>query len=91
MPVVKKLGQLLIQEGRITSQQLTEALAHQEKNQGLLGQILVKLGLISGYDLHRALARHFRIQVVDLSHVDIPAAVIRRVCVIFVGAVSLHG
>lgn len=46
-----KLGQLLINSGRITPQQLDEALRHQVVYGGKLGSILVELGYITEFEL----------------------------------------
>jgi len=63
----KPLGQILIEEGLITEEQLQRALsARSEKNQ-LLGRVLIDLGLVREADLVGALAKQLGLQFVDLS------------------------
>jgi len=42
----KRLGDLLIDEGLITKDQLNQALSQQKENGGRLGSILVQMGLL---------------------------------------------
>lgn len=50
------IGYYLIKTGKISEEQLSEALAIQQKEKGLLGNILVRLGYCTGDDIARALA-----------------------------------
>jgi len=43
----KRLGQLLVNDGVITVDQLNNALAEQREHKGLLGNILLEMDLIS--------------------------------------------
>ncbi len=47
----KLLGEILVESGEITEEQLQEALEFQKSNGGLLGAILVGLGHIEDEDL----------------------------------------
>ncbi|MCD6155943.1 MAG: type II secretion system protein GspE, partial [Candidatus Atribacteria bacterium] len=53
----KKLGEILIERGKITAQDLQEALEIQEKTGEKFGEILLKKGLITEQDLFDALAQ----------------------------------
>ncbi len=52
-----KLGEILVRESLINSQQLREALEYQRSNGGRLGSNLVKLGLISDDVITAVLSR----------------------------------
>lgn len=60
-----KLGEMLVQEGKITSAQLDEALKSQVIFGGRLGTNLVELGFLSEADLARALGRKFGVSSAD--------------------------
>ncbi len=67
----KFLGQLLIEEGLITEQQLKTALEQQKESGHFLGRILVDLGYISERDLKRILSIQAGIEMVDLKNLII--------------------
>lgn len=54
----KRLGSVLVKEGKITERQLTEALQEQERNSHALGQILTRLGYIKWQDAEPILKTH---------------------------------
>ena len=62
----KQLGQILIEQGLISEQQLQEALDTQERVPKSLGRILIDLNLIREIDLVRALAQQIGLEFVDL-------------------------
>src|SRR5919197_2014672 len=69
-PLLKKkkhLGQILVEEGLITDEQLELALKEQERVPKSLGRILIDLRLIREDDLVRALALQVGLEFVDLS------------------------
>lgn len=49
------LGEILVESGEITMEQLNEALEFQKENGGLLGEILVGLGYIQDEELKKHL------------------------------------
>lgn len=49
------LGEILVEAGEITTEQLQEALEFQKENGGLLGEILVGLGYIQDDDIKKHL------------------------------------
>ena len=71
-----KLGQMLLNSGLITREQLEQALKQQRDDGGRLGYNLVKMQAISEEELNSYLARQHRIESVNLDEVDIPADVI---------------
>jgi len=64
----KRLGELLIEKGRITQQQLSNALAEQSRTKEFLGAILLKNKQITEKDLLEALSEQFDIPVVSLKN-----------------------
>ena len=50
-----KLGELLVQQGLITEDQLKEAMKAQKKESGRIGEVLMKLGILSEEELAKAL------------------------------------
>ncbi len=82
----KQLGQILIELGYITSEQLDIALEEHRKTPKSLGRVLIDLGMIKEADLVRALAEQVGLEFVDLaeypvdptSTVLLPEALARR-------------
>src|SRR5213594_440181 len=71
----KQLGQILIELGFITPEQLDTALEEHRKTPKSLGRVLIDLGLIKESDLVRALAEQVGLEFVDLADYPIDAAV----------------
>jgi type IV pilus assembly protein PilB len=71
----KQLGQILIEQGLITDEQLERALEEHRRTPRSLGRVLIDLGLIRETDLVRALAEQVGLEFVDLSDHPIDAAV----------------
>lgn len=61
-----RLGDILINQGWITSSQLESALAAQGNERGMLGQILVRRGLISFEQLGDALAEQYGVPYMEV-------------------------
>ena len=61
-----RLGELLVERGKLTEEQLAEALAEQEHTERPLGRILVAQGLLDERGLFGALAEQYGVKVVDL-------------------------
>jgi type IV pilus assembly protein PilB len=89
----KQLGQILIEQGLITSAQLEQALEEHRRTPKSLGRVLIDLGMIKEADLVRALAEQVGLEFVDLSdyHIDpssttlLPDALARRYRAIPIG------
>jgi len=60
----KRLGEILLDQGKITAEQLDDALILQKEKGGRLGWLLLTLGMISRLDLFRALATKFSLELV---------------------------
>ncbi len=76
MPAVKKLGELLKEEGLIDDFQLESALSHQRNWGGKLGAILVELEFIREEDIARVIAEKLRIPYINLFEPEIDGSVI---------------
>src|SRR5215216_5925310 len=74
-----RIGDLLLREGIITSEQLTAALKDARTNNNRVGYSLIRLGLVAEADLTRMLARQYRVPAVDLERVTVDARVLRLV------------
>ncbi len=58
---MKKLGQLLVEQGRISERDVERTLLAQSEMGGLFGQVLVRLGLVSEQDVAAALSAQLEI------------------------------
>jgi type IV pilus assembly protein PilB len=73
---MKQLGQVLIDHGLISEEQLHDAMIEQRERGRSLGRIMVDRGFISERDLVTALAAQVGMEFVDLSEADVdPRAV----------------
>ena len=72
----KRLGEILIEKGLITEDQLQEALQEQKMGHTFLGDILIDKGWINNKNLLEALAEQFGIPLVDLKteYIDMKVA-----------------
>ena len=70
----KRLGDLLVEAGTITQDQLTQALNVQktEKKGQRLGDVLMDLGFTDEKQIMKALCSQLKLQPVDLSNIRIP-------------------
>ncbi|MHA7631891.1 GspE/PulE/PilB domain-containing protein [Corallococcus sp. M7] len=63
----KKIGELLVQAGVVTDEQVKQALASGRRGQGRkLGEVLVSMGLCTGRDIARALAAQHELPFVEI-------------------------
>src|SRR6266511_5669379 len=67
----KQLGQILLEQGLITNEQLEKALAAHKSTARSLGRTLIDLGYIKERDLVMALAEQVGLDFVDLSEYQI--------------------
>jgi type IV pilus assembly protein PilB len=78
-PVSRRLGDLLVNEGLISHEQLQRALSEQKGSNEKLGTILVRLGLIQEDQLIGFLSRQYGIPSITLSQLDIDPEVVKLV------------
>jgi type IV pilus assembly protein PilB len=62
----RKLGEILVQWGLLTEQQLERARQLSESSQQRIGQVLVQLGYVTESDVAKALAYQFDLEYIDL-------------------------
>jgi type IV pilus assembly protein PilB len=74
-----KLGELLVRENLITSEQLREGLEFQRANGGRLGSVLVRLGMISDEVITTVLSRKYGVPSINLDLFHIDAEVVRLI------------
>jgi hypothetical protein len=75
----KRLGELLVDAGLITPEQLQSAITHQKIAKGRMGSNLVALGYITEEVLMDFLSRQLNVPRVDVRHLDIPLEVLKRI------------
>ncbi|HEX4835701.1 MAG TPA: ATPase, T2SS/T4P/T4SS family [bacterium] len=64
------IGEILLAQGILTQEQLTQALEIQRQSGGWLGRILVDMGIVSERQLARTLAQHWGMPYTELSEGD---------------------
>src|SRR3954470_22529896 len=74
-----KLGEILVRENLITSQQLKETLEYQRANGGRLGSNLVKLGYVSDDVVTAVLSRQYGVPSINLDLFQIDKGVIKLI------------
>ncbi len=74
-----KLGDVLINAGTITEEQLQKALAEQKQNNTPLGKALVRLGFLTEEKFLNSLADQLKIPYLDMQGVKISQEAIRKV------------
>src|SRR5215211_6260283 len=74
-----KLGEILVRENLITSQQLREALEYQRTNGGRLGSNLIKLGIISDDVITAVLSRPYGVPSINLELFQIEEETIKLI------------
>lgn len=71
----KRLGDLLLEAGLITEEQLAKALAVQKKTRERLGKVLINIGYITEEGIIEVLEFQLGVPHMDLSAVDVPREV----------------
>jgi type IV pilus assembly protein PilB len=74
-----RIGDLLVREGLVTSEQLKAAQRDARQSNNRVGYSLVKLGFVQEAELTRTLARHYRVPAVDLGRVVVDPRILRLV------------
>src|SRR3954462_11635253 len=75
----ERLGDLLVKEKVITSEQLKQALSDQKSNGGRLGAVLVKLGFLTDEDVTNFLSRQYGVPAINLAYFEIDASVVKLI------------
>ena len=74
-----RLGDLLINEGLISKDQLDQALVEQRSSGLRLGYVLVKMGLVQELEITKMLARQYRVPAVDLSRFKVDERILKLI------------
>lgn len=75
----KKIGDILLEEGLITSEQLETARILQKTNKKKLGKILIELGNVTEEQIAKAISRQFSLPLVDWNGVTVNKKVLSLV------------
>jgi|YNPBryunderm2012_1023409.scaffolds.fasta_scaffold03574_4 type IV pilus assembly protein PilB len=77
---IRRIGQILVDLGFITEEQLEMLLDEQQQRPGeLLGQIAISMGLINEEQLAQALGEQMNMRVVSLADMNIPPEVLKMI------------
>src|ERR1700688_1498500 len=74
-----RLGEILIKENLITSDQLRKAMEHQKATGDRLGTCLMKLGFITEDEITGVLSRQYGIPSINLKFYEVDASVIKLI------------
>jgi len=74
-----KIGEFLLNDGKITQEQLETALELQKKQPGKLGSILIRQGYITEEDIAQVLSKQFGYPSINLSKFDISEKVLELI------------
>jgi hypothetical protein len=73
----RRLGEILIEDGVLTQENLEEALIQQKKDGGVIGQILIRLGYVTEENLIAALCKQLTIPYLPLTNYAVNTEVSR--------------
>ncbi|MBN2382641.1 type IV-A pilus assembly ATPase PilB [bacterium] len=77
--MAKKIGELLVESGTITKEQLDEALQTQKKSKKRIGSILIEAGYASVDDIGEILSEKYQVPHVDPEAIDIERDVLKLI------------
>lgn len=77
--ISKPLGEILVERGIISREQLSEALKVQENSGGLFGEVVVRLGFAKEEDIAHCLSLQFGFPYLPLENYDIPQDIIKLI------------
>jgi len=75
----RKLGQILIDLGYLTDDQLWDVLEEQKQSSGLIGQVAVRMRMLTDEQVTEALAEQWGMPVINLAETNIPSQVLEMV------------
>jgi len=73
---VTRLGELLVKAGKITDEQLENALSAQQTDGGRVGTHLVKMGFIDDDDLVEFLSQRYGVPAINLAEIEVDESII---------------
>ena len=74
-----KIGDLLLKENLISSDQLDQALEHQNKFGGKIGSVLVELSFITEDDITSVLSRQYGVPAINLDYFEVDPDVVKLI------------
>jgi type IV pilus assembly protein PilB len=74
-----QIGELLVKENLINSEQLEQALKHQRQHGGRLGSILISLGYVDDDDITSVLSKQYGVPSINLAYFEIDPSVIKLI------------
>ncbi len=75
----KRVGDMLVEQGIITDQQLARAIEEQKKSDKRLGEILVELGFVPEGEFYAFLGKRLKIPTIDLTNFQHQEEVVRLI------------
>ena len=72
--ITKRLGEVLLERGVISHEQLDQALAHQQAQGGLMGQILIQLGFTTEEEVALALTAQYGFPYLPLDNYELDSS-----------------
>ncbi|MBN1517383.1 Flp pilus assembly complex ATPase component TadA [Candidatus Sumerlaeota bacterium] len=75
----KRIGEILLDEGKLNERDLDLALHEHEKTGDQLGRVIINMGLLSEEDVMRALATQLHIPFIRLSATELSPEIIQRI------------
>ncbi|MCA9085751.1 MAG: Flp pilus assembly complex ATPase component TadA [Planctomycetaceae bacterium] len=75
----RKLGQILVDLGHLTDDQLWDVLEEQKQSSGLIGQVAVRMGFVTEAQVTEALAEQWGMPIISLAETNIPPNVLEMV------------
>lgn len=77
---IRRIGQIIVDMGFITDEQLDMLIEEQSQNPGqLFGKIAIDMGLIDEDQLVQALAEQLNMQIIDMEGIEIPPEILGEV------------
>lgn len=76
---IRRIGEILVEAGKIKESDLQKALAEQKKYGEKIGKVIVKMGLLTENELISTLSKQLGIPVINLDKITIPEEIIRLV------------
>ncbi len=74
-----QIGEILVKENVISSDQLGAALKHQRENGGRIGSILISLGFVEDDDITSILSKKYGVPSINLSFFEIDPAIVKLI------------
>jgi len=77
-PEKVRLGEILVQQGLLTAEQLNQALEEQKRSGRKLGRVFIDSGFVTETQISEALARQLQIPFIDLKNFNADPEAVRR-------------